>query len=389
MENTVQHTGMNKLLLAVVLLLICIGVAMVYTASVAQYTKYDFEPEHYLIAHLKKVVPCLFGILIVSKFDYGFWKIFGRITFYVGLAMTFGSLFTEKVQGAHRWFLGIQPSEILKLGLIIVVCIKLSEAGDNIKTLKYSLIQPGIPFVISIILLGLQPNFSMILLISGVVCFVMIVAGVNMKYLGIAIGCVAPVGLLAMLVSPHSRARIMAFFAEEGEMTASSFQGEHALQALGNGGWFGTGYGQGIQKLGYLPEAHKDVVYSVIGEEIGFAGTITVLALFAILFMQGFKIAQNSSTRFGRYLAFALTMSIFFNFVIHVGVCVGLVPTTGQPLPFISFGGTNLIYCSAAIGIMLNISRSNAGRKINEPYTSESSLDSSVFRNFEFTRSGV
>lgn len=389
MDNSVQNNGMNKLLLTVVLLLICAGVAMVYSASVAQYTKYAFDPEHYLIAHLKKVIPCLIGIIIISKIDYGWWKLFGRIAFYVGLAMTFGSLFTAKVQGAHRWFLGIQPSEILKLGLIIVVCIKLSEAGDAIKSLKCTLIQPGVPFALSVILLLLQPNFSMIMLLCGVIFSVLVVAGVNMKYLGITAACAAPVGLIAMLVSEHSRARIMAFFADEGEMTASAYQGEHALQALGNGGWFGTGYGQGVQKLGYLPEAHKDVVYSVIGEEIGFVGTFAVLVLFAILFAQGFKIAQNSSTRFGRYLAFALTISIFFNFVIHVGVCVGLVPTTGQPLPFISYGGTNLIFCSVAIGILLNISRSNSGRKINEPYTSGSSLESSVFRNFEFTRSGV
>lgn len=181
----------------------------------------------------------------------------------------------------------------------------------------------------------------------------------------------------------------MAFFADEGQMVASNYQGDHALQALGNGGLFGTGYGMGLQKLGYLPEAHKDVVYAVIGEEIGFVGTFAVLMAFAILFSQGFKIAQNASTRFGRYLALALTLSLFFNFVVHVCVCVGLIPTTGQPLPFLSFGGTNLGYSCVAVGILLNISRANSGRKINEPYMSGSSLDSSVFRNFGFSRSGV
>lgn len=390
MENSAQNTGMNKLLLAVVLLLICAGVAVVYTASAAQAKTNGFGAEHYLVAHLQKAIPCIIMMFVLSKIDYGYWKIFGRVVFVIGAVLTFAALISgHGVKGASRWIFGIQPSEIMKLGLIIWVCIKLSEAGDYIKSLKCSVIQPGIPFAVAVILLLLQPNYSMIVMVSVIVVSVMVVAGVNMKYLGIAAAGSIPVALIVLLNSVHSRARIMAFFADEGQMTASNYQGEHALQALGNGGLTGTGYGMGLQKLGYLPEAHKDVVYAVIGEEIGFVGTFTVLLLFAILFAQGFKIAQNSSTRFGRFLAFALTISLFCNFAVHVSVCVGLIPTTGQPLPFISFGGTNLIYSSAVIGILLNISRSNSGRKINEPYTSGSSLESSVFRNFEFTRSGV
>ncbi|SHK56056.1 putative peptidoglycan glycosyltransferase FtsW [Fibrobacter sp. UWEL] len=390
MDNSVQNNGMNKMLLIVVMLLLCLGVAVVYTASAAQAKSMGFGAEYYMVAHLKKAVPCFIIMLLLSKLDYGYWKVLGRVVFVVFFILSVIALAKgHGVKGANRWIFGIQPSEFMKLGLLIWISAKLSEAGDNIKSKACTLIQPGIPYALCAGVLVLQPNFSMLIMISAIVITVMVVAGANLKYLAAILGAVIPLGVLKLLFSTHSRARIMAFFADEGQMVASNYQGDHALQALGNGGLFGTGYGMGLQKLGYLPEAHKDVVYAVIGEEIGFVGTFAVLIAFAILFSQGFKIAQNASTRFGRFLALALTLSLFFNFVVHVCVCVGLIPTTGQPLPFLSFGGTNLGFSCVAVGILLNISRANSGRKINEPYTSGSSLESSVFRNFEFTRSGV
>ena len=391
MEGSVTNTGMNKPLLLVALLLICFGVAVVYTASAPFALNKGLPAEHYMLAHLPKAVGGLLLMLFFARvLDYANWVWLGRVAFGVGVVLTIAALVTGTgVKGANRWIMGIQPSEVMKLGMLICICGKLSQAGDNIKTISCSLIQPGIFFGITAVLLALQPNYSMMLMITAIVVCVMISAGANLKYLGMA-GLVAiPVAAIKLLTSEHSKKRIMAFLAEEGEMTASNWQGDHALQALGNGGWFGTGFGMGVQKLGYLPEAHKDVVYAVIGEEFGLMGTLTILILFAILFAQGFNIARNSSTRFGKYLALALTLSLFFNFLVHICVCVGLIPTTGQPLPFLSFGGTNLIYSCVVIGILLNISRPTSGKRIKEPYMSGDSLSSSVFRSFEFTRSGA
>lgn len=390
MENSVQNNGMNKILLVVTLLLICFGVAEVYTASAPFAVANGRPAEFYMMAHLKKVLLGLFFLFLFAFVDYKNWRWLGRAAFGLGVVLTIAALVSgHGVKGANRWILGIQPSEIMKLGMFVLLCEKLSLAGDNIKSLKCSVLQPAIPVGITALLLLLQPNYSMMLIILIIVGCVMISAGVNLKYMAYAVAAVSPVVLFKLLTSTHSRARILAFFAGDGEMTASNWQVDHALQALGNGGWFGTGFGQGVQKLGYLPEAHKDVVYAVIGEEFGFMGTFAVLILFTLLFAQGFKIAQNASTRFGKYLALALTLSIFMNFAIHICVCIDLGPTTGQPLPFLSFGGTNLIYSSVAIGILLNISRPSSGRKIKEPFSSRASLESSVLRNFEFTRSGV
>ncbi|MCQ2102717.1 MAG: putative lipid II flippase FtsW [Fibrobacter sp.] len=391
MENSVQNTGMNKLLLIVVLLLVCFGVAVVYSASAPYAQGKGLAAEFYMMKHLPKAVGGVVLMLALGRWgDYGHWKWLGRLAFIAFFVLSAVALVKGGgVKGANRWILGIQPSEFMKLGLIVWISAKLSEAGDNIKSVACTLIQPGIPYALCALILVLQPNYSMLIMVTAIVVCVMLTAGVNAKYLGYIGLAALPLAAIRLMTSTHSRARILAFFADEGEMTASNWQGDHALQALGNGGFFGTGFGQGVQKLGYLPEAHKDVVYAVIGEEFGFVGTFAILLLFAILFAQGFKIARNSSTRFGKYLALGLTLSLFFNFVVHVCVCVGLFPMTGQPLPFFSFGGTNLLYTSVAVGILLNISRPTSGRNIKEPYTSGSSLSSSAFRNFEFTRSGV
>ena len=382
---------MNKLLLVTALLLICIGVPIIYTASAHFAVSKGFPAEYYLQKHLIKVVGGLVLMFIFARLvDYGHWSWLGRVTFVVGVVLTIAALVAgHGVKGANRWIYGIQPSEIMKLGMLICICGKLSQAGDNIKSVACTLVQPGIFFGIAALLLILQPNYSMIVMLSFVVGCVMVTAGVNLKYLAMTACAVAPLGLVMLLLTGHSSKRIHAFFAEEGEMVASNWQGDHALQALGNGGFSGTGFGMGVQKLGYLPEAHKDVIYAVAGEEFGFIGTFVLLFLYAILFAQGFNIARQSSTRFGKYMAAAFTYSLFFNFLVHVCVCVGLFPMTGQPLPFITFGGTNLIYSCVVVGILLNISRPNTGKMIKEPYMSGASLESSAYRNVDFTRSGV
>ena len=384
-----KEPGMNKVLLIVAMLLMCFGVAVVYTASIPRAVANGFAAEHYLLGHLAKVSLGLVLMLFFGRvWDYAHWRVFGRLLFFASAIATLATLMTSKVNGANRGIFGLQPSEFLKLGVIIYVSWKLAQAGDNIKTVACSVVQPGIPFLITVVLLAKQPNYSMMILISFVLICVMLSAGVNLKYMGIGALAAIPVVIVLLVRSEHSRARLMSFFGLGGTMEASNWQGEHALQALGNGGFTGTGFGMGVQKLGYLPEAHKDVVYAVIGEEFGLMGTMLVLILFAVLFAQGFKIAKESSTRFGKYLALGLTLSLFANFAIHLGVCVGLLPMTGQPLPFFSYGGTNLIYTSIAIGILLNISRPKSGRKIKEPMTSGVSMESSAYRNYDMTRSG-
>jgi cell division protein FtsW len=386
-----QSTGMNKLLLFVTLMIMCFGVAVIYSASVPVAVKNNLPPEHYLKIHFSHVVIAVVALGVFSKIDYALWKVLARFSFGVGAVLTFATIIAGiSTKGATRWIWGIQPSEILKFGFIAWVCSKLSNAGDEIKTLKCSIIQPGVPMLISAILLALQPNFSMLIMFCALLLVVLLIAGANYKYIGISVLASIPVGLLVLLTKGHTSRRIQAFFSEAGTKSDAQYQSEHAIAALGNGGLFGTGIGMGEQKLGFLPESHKDVIYAVIGEEFGFVGTVSVLLAFAILFSQGYNIARNSTTRFGKYMAVALTTSLFMNFVIHVCVCVGLIPTTGQPLPFLSYGGTNLIFSAAFIGILLNISRSTTGKSIREPFmSSPMTYETGRFTNFGARRSSI
>lgn len=383
MSNS-QSTGMNKLLLIVTLVLMCAGIAVIYSASVSVAAKNNLPPEFYLKTHVAKVVASVVVLALFARIDYALWKVLARPAFVVGAVLTLAATVSGgEVNGASRWIFGIQPSEILKFAFIAWVCSKLSDAGDEIKSLKCTIVQPAVPLGISAVLLLSQPNFSMLIMFCVLLLVLLLIAGANYKYVGLSVLVSVPMGILAMLCTSHTRARILGFFSSEGTMKNTQYQVDHALAALGNGGIFGTGIGMGEQKLGFLPEAHKDVIYAVIGEEFGFVGTLLVLIAFAILFSQGYNIAKSSLTRFGRYMAVALTTSLFMNFVIHVCVCVKLIPATGQPLPFISYGGTNLLCSAAFIGILLNISRPTTGKSIREPYMSSPvSFDMGRLSNF-------
>lgn len=386
-----QNKGSNKLLLLVTIVLMVMGIGIVYTASAPLAERLGLSTEYYLLAHLKKVVFAIVALVFCYFLDYSVWKKLARIIFAVGVVLTIAALVSgTSVKGASRWIWGIQPSEILKFGFITMVCAKLSDAGDAIKTFRCTIAQPAVPYVISAVLLALQPNMSMLILFSLVLLMLLFAAGGRGKYLLIAIGSAVPVGVGVLMHKAHSSQRLAAFLHPE-ENVNSSFQLLHSQQALGNGGLFGTGFGLGMQKLGYLPEAHKDVIFSVIGEEMGFVGSFIILSLFAVLFWQGFTIAQKASSRFGKYMAVAITASLFCNFMIHTCVCTGLFPTTGQPLPFLSFGGTNLIFSSAMVGVLLNISKPTSGRNIHEPFMNNTgmSFDITFKKKLDYTRSGA
>lgn len=386
-----QAKGTNKLLLLVTIILMVMGIGIVYTASAPLAERLGLSTEYYLLSHLKKVGVAAGALIFCYFLDYSVWKKFARVIFAAGVILTIAALVSgSSVKGASRWIWGIQPSEILKFGFITMICAKLSDAGDAIKTFRCTIAQPAVPFVISAVLLILQPNMSMLILFSLVLLMVLFAAGGRGKYLLIAICAAVPAGVGVLMHKAHSSKRLMAFLNPD-EHLNSSFQLLHSQQALGNGGLFGTGVGMGMQKLGYLPEAHKDVIFAVVGEELGFVGSFVILSLFAILFWQGFSIAQKASSRFGKYMAVAITASLFCNFMIHTCVCTGLFPTTGQPLPFLSFGGTNLIFSSAMVGVLLNISKPTSGRTIHEPFMNNTgmSFDITFKKKMDYTRSGA
>ncbi len=365
----------DKPLLLTVVALLALGVFVIYSGSEFRATEMGRPSYFYALKHLRYIGFGLLGLFGAALVDHKLYFKFAHPAFLLCLVslvvvVTMGVV----TKGASRWLsiggFSLQPSEFLKIAMFAYMSRRLSELGDDITDFKKGFVQPLVTLGIVVALLLLQPNFSMALMICATMFILFYTAGVKLRYLTISIVPVAAAALVIGLAAPYRFRRLQAWLHPEEHVQGDGYQLFNALVSLGHGGWFGTGIGQGTQKLGFLPESYKDVAFSLLGEELGLIGTMTVLFLFGYLVYRGLVIAQNAKTRFARYFAVCLTSSIALNVIFHVCVCTGLMPTTGQPMPFISYGGTNLIVSLFSIGILLNISRSGTGMDIDEPRSS-------------------
>ncbi|MBL8025625.1 MAG: cell division protein FtsW, partial [Fibrobacteres bacterium] len=273
----------------------------------------------------------------------------------------------SSIKGAKRWvsILGvtIQPSDMAKMVLIMYMGKMISKSekhlqDGNTETLLSMLVIPGV--IIGMIIL--QPNFSTAVIVSAIMGVMLFVGGLRLRFVMMAFGAAILGGIILVIKAPYRLARLKAFMSPDQFMT-SSYQANQSLIGLGSGGINGVGLGQSSQKLLYLPEPFNDFIFSILGEEFGFIGIIIVFALFATLVYRGFVIASKAPDRLGFHIAIGITTMFAFYFFIHSGVVSVLFPTTGIPLPFISYGGSNLLFNMIAMGILLNIS-TQSGRRI-------------------------
>jgi cell division protein FtsW len=266
----------------------------------------------------------------------------------------------EGVQGAKRWLIGpsIQPGEIAKLVTIIYVAAWLASKGKKLRNPLYGLLPFSILVGIVAGLIILQPNYSTALLIAAVAFTMFFVAGAELKQF---VGSAVVAGGVATLVVTQS-ARAMSRFGTLNvdpakELNDGSWQIAQTLIALASGGVFGKGLGTGGGQYGYVPLAHSDGIFAIWGEETGLLGAILLVGLFVAFAYRGFRIAQNAPDDFGRVLAAGITFWLGLQAFVNIGVVTQLIPFTGQPLPFISYGGSSLVMSMASIGILLSISR--------------------------------
>lgn len=266
-----------------------------------------------------------------------------------------------KVNGARRWypifFMRFQPSEFAKLSLIIYTSYYLSTRETKLKDFKKGLLP--LIFVLGIValLIIVQPDLSttlMIVLITGLLIFL---SPVPVKYLTAAILGMVPVIVLVMSRSAYQWGRVQSWMAALHDPASAAYQIKQSLIGIGRGGLIGKGLGQSVQKFLFLPDSHTDFIFSILGEEFGFLGASFVLLLFLLIFYRGMVIARHTYDKFGRYLAVGITLDITLYAFINAGVASALLPTTGLPMPFFSYGGSNLMFLSIATGILLNISR--------------------------------
>ncbi len=351
-------------LFVVTLLLISTGILMVYSAS----SIYAHEKWHDSFYYLKRDI--IYGVIgailagLVMSMDYYKLKTYSKILVFISTILLILVLIPgigKEVGGARRWFkfwiMSFQPSEFAKLSLIIYMADVLSRKQPKIKSFFHGFLPPMFILGISLGLVLMQPDLGTAVAM-GVIAFIMfLVAGIRLVHLVPAILSSIPVLYALVFNVTYRRRRILAFMNPWNDPQGVGFQIIQSFLALGSGGLLGVGLGQSRQKLFYLPESHTDFIFSIIGEELGLAGTLSVILLFFIFIIYGTKIAVKATEIFGHLLAVGLVSMIAIEAIINIAVVTGSVPTKGLPMPFISYGGSALICNMVAVGLLLNIGK--------------------------------
>ena len=356
----------DKVLFLATLLLVCSSVVMVYSASAVLAANRFNQPYFFLIKQLMWAALGLAAMTIAMRFDYRNYRQPSFIWLALGTAAValVAVLFSAPVNGSRRWFgvagFGIQPSELAKLSVIFFIAALLERRMDRIGELAYALVPIGVVVggLSGLILLEPDVGTAMTLLLIAVA--MVFAAGLSYRYIAAAILCGLPIAYFVLVSAAYRRRRLMAFWDPWSDPLGDGFQVIQSMIAVGSGGVLGRGFMSGVQKLFYLPEPHTDFIYAVIGEEFGLVGTTVVLACFVVIAWRGLRIATEAPDRFGAFLAIGLTTMIAVQAFFNISVVLGLVPTKGIPLPFISAGGSSLLISLLGMGILLNVSQHTA-----------------------------
>ena len=349
-------------LLFPVLLLVGIGVVMVYSASSALALK-KFGNEFFFLK--KQAVFALIGFLALLICRYFPYRIFRSLT-YPMVVLALGLLLAIQLSawgvstgGSARWLrfneISFQPSEFARFSLIIFLGYSMSKKGDRLKDLYVGFLPHILVLGAFITLIILQPDFGSVVILGVITWFMLFVGGARIFHLLASLMVLVPFLYFYMIHAEYRLKRIMSFLDPWQYPTEEGYQIIHSLMAFGSGGIWGAGVGNGFQKLFYLPEPHTDFIFSVIGEELGLLGVLAILGLYGIILWRGISIARNSGDEFGSFLAFGMTLALGLQVCTNMGVTLGLLPTKGLALPFLSYGGTSLLMNMASIGILMNI----------------------------------
>ncbi|MDZ4721040.1 MAG: putative lipid II flippase FtsW [Roseiflexaceae bacterium] len=363
MENTRRKPDYP--LLTAIGVLIPIGLVMVYSASfVDAYTNRD-GPLYYVWRQFGAAIIGIVAMLVTIRLDYRFWRryslhLIGGTILLLALTLVLPASITE-VNGARSWIrigpFSMQPSEIAKLAMIVYFADWLSRRGEKVGNVTLGLLPFAtvLGIICGLVIIGHDLGTTVVLAMIGVTIY--FVAGANLLHIlgATAISGAFFVGMIQ--VAAYRQERIAAWLDPFAYYLGAGYQPVHSLYALGSGGLFGVGLGQARQKFLWLPQAHTDAIFSILGEEFGFLGTMFVAGCFLMIAYRGIRIAGRSPDPFAALMATGLTAWLVFQAMINMAVVTTLVPFTGLTLPFISYGGTSLVMSMVAAGILLNISK--------------------------------
>ena len=359
-----QNMQSDGPLLVAVIFLVVIGLMAIFSASAPRCAEAGINPAKFLIVQLAGVAVGFAGLKFFSNLHYKrlmAWTI--PFTGFVILLLFAVKIFGPIVNGAQRWlnlgFISLQPSEMAKLAVVLLLS---GIFYRNTKILDQTkIVTAYIPIAIMLGLIYMQPNLSMIMLLLGTSVAIYLCAGGSIKTILISASCFLPILFLKGLRGYQS-SRIATWLNPEADPLGAGYNVIQSLVAFASGGFYGVGYGSSRQKLAWLPEAHTDFIYAVIGEEHGFIGCALIICLFWTILQRGFHIASKCQDMYGKLLALGLTFSLCFQGFMNMGVASSFVPATGVPMPFVSYGGTSVVVSLCMVGILLNISKDNVKR---------------------------
>jgi cell division protein FtsW len=371
-EPKVAITGGFVGLAAVVAVLDIVGLAMVLSASSVHDLRVYHSAWYSFIRQLIYVVVGTVVMLIAIRVDYRRWRRWAAPLLGICLAMLLLVLVPGvgvRVSGSSRWLgagpLQFQPSEIAKLALVLFAADVLCRRAGRVRDGVYAMMPVLAAFAAVGLLVMAQPDMGTTLVMACIVLGMLYVGGVPIASM-FALLVTGILGAVVLgLAEPYRRARMLAFRHPLADMSNTGYQSVQGLVALSAGGVFGRGLGASRAKWGFLPNAHTDFIFAIIGDELGLIGTLLVVGLFAAFAVLGVRAAVRAPDRFGALLAAGITAWIVGQAIINIGAVIGLLPVTGVPLPFVSYGGTSLVIAMGAVGVLLNVARQ--GRPTRRP----------------------
>ncbi|HEV8629565.1 MAG TPA: putative lipid II flippase FtsW [Thermoanaerobaculia bacterium] len=357
-----KKLAFDKVLFATVLVLVGCGLVMVYSASAAIARESGSGWNPFLV---KQAVAAVVGVglmVAVMHLDYRRlrepWLVYGLLLGSLGLLVAV--LFAPQLNQTHRWLffggLSVQPSEIAKIALVVFLAYQLERKPERVNGPELLVPALGAGGLMALLVL-LEPHMSAALVLAGVTCLLLFLGGLSWRYIGLAVGVMLPLVAIAVWAAPYRRARLLTFLDPERDPLGSGFQAVQSLIAVGSGGVLGRGLGHGAQKLYFLPYPHTDFIFSIVGEELGLVGALGLLALFATFAWKGAQAGNRAPDAFGRYLAWGLSGLLVMQALLHCSVVVSLIPSTGVPMPFLTYGGSALVMALIASGLVLNVSQ--------------------------------
>jgi cell division protein FtsW len=351
------------IVLVVALALVGIGIVMVYSTSAIIAGDRFGDPYHFLKRQALYAGVGFLLMIIMMFFPYETLRRFAYPIFILSVLLLLAVLIPgigHRAGGSMRWLkiggFTFQPSEFAKLGLIIFLAYFLTKKEEKIRSFSFGFLPT---MLLSGLVIGLvlkEPDFGAALFLTVMVFLLLFISGARVIYIASAFVLAAPVAAYFLMSAEYRYKRLMGFIRPWEDPTGTSFQIIQSFLSFGSGGLFGLGLGEGRQKLFFLPAPHTDFIFSIIGEELGLVGAMIVVLLFFILAFRGIQIGISIPDRFGSYLALGITLMISLQAVINMGVVLGLLPTKGLTLPFVSYGGTSLIANFIGLGILLHLS---------------------------------